>query len=153
MKERACQTTHSTEGVRPWINHLKPLEGCRCDQVWVGDVTYVRLKGHFFYLTVLMDAFTRMIRGWHISQHLTQSLTLNPLQEALRQSGSPEGHHSDQGVQSLSNAYVATLKAQGVEISVAQRGGFPWENGYAERLIRTVKEEVVHLNNGASKRL
>ena len=58
----------------------------------------------------------------------------------------PEGHHSDQGVQYLSNAYVATLEAHGVEISVARRGR-PWENGYAERLIRTLKAEEVHLND------
>ena len=84
--KRACQTTHSTEGVRPWVNHLKTLTVCRCDQVWVGDVTYIRLKGHFVYLALLMDVFTRMIRGWKLSEHLTQSLTLTPLQEALGQS-------------------------------------------------------------------
>ena len=142
--KRACQTTHSTKGVRPWINHLKTLEVCRCDQVWVGDVTYVRLKGHFVYLALLMDVFTRMIRGWKLSQHLTQSLTLNPLQEALRQSV-PEIHHSDQGVQYLSNAYISTLQHHNIEISVAQ-SGCPWENGYAERLIRTLKEEEIYLN-------
>ena len=143
--KRACQTTHSTEGVPPWINHLKTLEVCQCDQVWVGDVTYVRLKGHFVYLAVLMDVFTRMIRGWHISQHLTQSLTLTPLREALRQSV-PGIHHSDQGVQYLSNAYLSTLRRHNIEISVARRG-CPWENGYAERLIRTLKAEEIHLND------
>ena len=142
--KRACQTTHSTHGVRPWINHLKTLKVSRCDQVWVGDITYVRLKGHFVYLALLMDVFTRMIRGWQLGQHLTQALTLNPLQEALDQSV-PEIHHSDQGVQSLSNAYLSTLSRHGIEISVAARG-CPWENGYAERLIRTLKEEEVHLN-------
>ena len=85
--KRACQTTHSIDGVRPWGNRLKTLDICRRDQVWVGDITYVRLKGHFIYVCLLMDVFTRMIRGWHISQHLTQSLTLTPLQRALRQSG------------------------------------------------------------------
>ena len=142
--KRACQTTHSTEGVRPWINHLKTLEVCRCDQVWVGDVTYIRLKGHFVYLAVLMDVYTRMIRGWKLSQHLSQSLTLTPLQEALGQSV-PEIHHSDQGVQYLSDAYISTLERHNIEISVARRG-CPWENGYAERLIRTLKEEEIHLN-------
>ena len=143
--KRACQTTHSTDGLRPWINHLKTLEVCRCDQVWVGDITYVRLKGHFIYLALLMDVFTRMIRGWKLSQQLTQSLTLNPLREALRQSV-PEIHHSDQGVQYLSNAYLSTLRRHGIKVSVAPRG-CPWENGYAERLIRTLKEEEVHLND------
>ena len=91
-----------------------------------------------------MDVFTRMIRGWKLSQQLTQSLTLKPLQEALCQSV-PEIHHSDQGAQYLSNAYLSTLRCHGIEISVAQRE-CPWENGYAERLIRTLKEEEVHLN-------
>ena len=85
------------------------------------------------------------IRGWKLSQHLTQSLTLNPLEQALRQSV-PEIHHSDQGVQYLSSAYISTLKRHGIEISLARRG-CPWENGYAERLIRTLKEEEVHLND------
>ena len=89
--------------------------------------------------------YMRLIRTWHISRHLTQSLTLKPLKEAFCHSV-PESHHSDQGAQYLSKVYVATLEAHGVEISVARRGR-PWENGYAERLIRTLKEEEVHLND------
>ena len=143
--KRVCQTTTSLDGVCPYVNRLKDLEVCRCDQVWVADITYVRLKGRFIYVCLLMDVFTRMIRGWHLSQHLSQSLTLKPLEEALDHSV-PEIHHSDQGVQYLSKVYVATLEAHSVEISVAQRGR-PWENGYAERLIRTLKEEEVHLND------
>ena len=92
-----------------------------------------------------MDVFTRMIRGWQVSYHLNTPLTLKVLEQALRHSV-PEIHHSDQGVQYLSKAYVTTLEAHGVEISVAHRGR-PWENGYAERLIRTLKEEEIHLND------
>ena len=143
--KRARQTTHSIDGVHPWGNRVQTLDISRRDQVWVGDITYVRLKGHFVYVAVLMDVFTRMIRGWKLSQHLTQSLTLKPLEQALRQSV-PEIHHSDQGVQYLSNAYISTFKRHGIEISLARRG-CPWENGYAERLIRTLKEEEVHLND------
>ncbi len=143
--KRACQTTRSLQGDKPWSNRLETLEVSRQDQVWVADITYIRLKGRFIYLCLLMDVFTRMIRGWHLSQHLNQSLTLTPLKEALCHSVC-EIHHSDQGVQYLSKVYVATLKAHGVEISVARRGR-PWENGYAERLIRTLKEEEVHLND------
>ena len=128
-----CQTTTSVEGVRPYVNRLENLDVSRCDQVWVADITYVRLKGRFVYVSLLMDVFTRVIRGWHLSQHLTQSLTLKPLVAALCQSA-PEIHHSDQGVQYLSNAYISLLKQHSIEISVAQRG-HPWENGYAERLI------------------
>ena len=143
--KRACQTTKSLQGDKPWTNRLETLEVSRRDQVWVADITYVRLKGRFVYLALLMDVFTRMIRGWHLSQHLTQALTLTPLEAALCQS-LPEIHHSDQGVQYLSKAYITTLKAHGVEISVAHRGR-PWENGYAERLIRTLKEEEVYIND------
>ena len=143
--KRICQTTTSVADMHPWVNRLKDLEVSRCDQVWVGDMTYVRLKAHFVYVSLLMDVFTRRIRGWQVSQHLTQPLTLRPLEQALRQSV-PDIHHSDRGVQYLSNAYLSTLTEHGIEISVARRG-CPWENGYAERLIRTLKEEEVYLND------
>ena len=144
--KRVCQTTRSFEGQESWTNQLETLEISRPDQVWVGDITYVRLKKRFIYVAVLMDIFTRMIRGWQVGPYLNTSLTLKPLQEALLESGSPEIHHSDQGVQYLSTVYLSTLKAHGIEISLARRG-CPWENGYAERLIRTLKEEEVHLND------
>ena len=143
--KRVCQTTTSIDGVRPWVNRLENLDVSRCDQVWVGDITYVRLKARFVYVSLLMDVFTRMIRGWQVSQHLTQPLTLTPLQQALRRSV-PEIHHSDQGVQYLSSTYISTLRHHDIEISVARRG-CPWENGYAERLIRTLKEEEIYLND------
>ena len=145
--KRVCRTTRSLETPQPWGNRLENLDICRCDQVWVGDITYVRKpKSRFIYVCVLMDVFTRMIRGnRQVSQHLTQALTLKPLQDALHHSVC-DIHHSDQGVQYLSNAYITTLQEHGVEISVAHRGR-PWENGYAERLIRTLKEEEVHLND------
>ena len=73
--KRVCQTTNSLEGQQPWVNRVENLEISRQDQVWVGDVTYVRLKGHFVYVALLMGVFTRMISGWNLSQHLTQSLT------------------------------------------------------------------------------
>ena len=145
--KRICQTTTSIERMHPWVNRLKDLEVSQRDQVWVGDITYVRLKARFVYVSLLMDVFTRRIRGWQVSQHLTQPLTLRPLEQALCQSV-PEIHHSDQGVQYLSNVYLSTLAQHGVKISVARRG-CPWENGYAERLIRTLKEEEVYLNDYA----
>ena len=80
-----------------------------------------------------------------MSQHLTQFLTLKPFKEALHQSV-PEIHHSDQGVQYLSNVYLSVLKAHAIEISIPHRGCL-WENGYVERLIRTLKEEEAYLND------
>ena len=143
--KRACQTTKSLQGDKPWSNLLETLEVSHQDQVWVADITYVRLNGRFIYVCLLMDVFTRMIKAYQISQHLGQSLTLKPLKEALCHSV-PEIHHSDQGVQYLSKAYITTLEEHSVEISVAHRGR-PWENGYAERLIRTLKEEEVDIND------
>ena len=130
--KRVCQTTHSTDGPQPWQNHLKTLEVCRCDQVWVGDITYVRLKHRFIYVALLMDVFTRMIRGWKLSQHLTQSLTLEPYEQALHDRV-PEMHHSDQGVQYLSSAYLSKLKEHSIEISVA-----PQRVSLEERIRRKV---------------
>ena len=137
--KRACQTTQSLCSFGQWVNRLENLDICRRNQVWVGDITYVRLKGQFVYVSVLMDVFTRMVRGWQVSRHLTEPLTLEPLQQALTQNV-PEIHHSDQGVQYLSRAYISTLISHGIDISLAHRGR-PWDNGYAERLIRTLKEE------------
>ena len=142
--KRACQTTQSLHSFCQWVNRVENLDICRRNQVWVGDITYDRLKEQFVYVSVLMDVFTRMIRGWQLSRYLTQPLTLRPLQHALSQSV-PEIHHSDQGVQYLSTTYISALIGHGIEISLAHRGR-PWENGYAERLIRTLKEEEVHLN-------
>ena len=119
--KRAGQTTKSLQRDKPWSNRLETLEVSHQDQVWVADITYVRLKERFIYVSLLMDVFTRMIKAWQLSQHLSQSLTLNPLKEALCDSV-PEIHHSDQGAQYLSKAYITTLEAHGVEISVAHRG-------------------------------
>ena len=140
---RACQTTQSVAGLGQWVNRIENLDICRRNQVWVGDITSVRLKEQFIYVSVLMDVFTRVVRGWQVSLNLTQPLTLRPLQHALTQSV-PEIHHSDQGVEYLSTAYVSTLIRHGIDISLAHRGR-PWDNGYAQRLIRTLKEEEGHL--------
>ena len=90
-----------------------------------------------------MDVFIRMIRGWQLIRHLTQPPALRSLKQALQQNV-PEIHHSDQGVQYLSTAYISTLTQYGIDISLAHRG-CPWENGYAERFIRTLKEEEIYL--------
>ncbi|MGH2538364.1 MAG: IS3 family transposase, partial [Candidatus Promineifilaceae bacterium] len=113
------------------------------EQLWVGDITYIRLQRDFVFLAILMDVFSRGIRGWHLGRELDQTLTLTALERALigRQ---PHIHHSDQGVQYAAAGYVARLQAAAVAISMAEVGQ-AWQNGYAERLIRTIKEEEVNL--------
>ena len=104
----------------------------------------MRLKEDFVYLAVLMDVFTRVIRGWHLGTGLDQELTLAALRRGLEHSR-PEIHHSDQGVQYAATAYVELLKEADAQISMASVGE-PRENGYAERLMRTIKEEEVDLS-------
>ena len=91
-----------------------------------------------------MDVFTRCICGWHLGRNLDSDLTLTALRRAL-QSGHPEVHHSDQGVQYAATAYVDLLHETGAAVSMAD-GGAAWQNGYAERLMRTIKEEEVDLS-------
>jgi transposase InsO family protein len=114
------------------------------DQVWVCDITYIKLgQGEFVYLAIVLDVFTRAFRGWALSHGLGVELTLAALHQALVQ-GKPGIHHSDQGVQYAATDYVAVLKAAGIQISMAEVGHAE-QNGYAERVIRTIKEEEVHL--------
>jgi transposase InsO family protein len=116
------------------------------DEVWVADITYVRLKHSFVYLAVLMDVCTRAIRGWHLGRTLEQALTLEALLKAFATQHCPQIHHSDQGVQYAATEYTELLQAHGVRISMAEVGE-PTQNGYAERLMRTIKEEEVDLSD------
>jgi putative transposase len=138
------RTTDSRHAYPRFANLVEGLEVIRRDQVWVADITYIRLRKDFVYLSVIMDVFTRCIRGWHLGRSLEQELTLKSLEAALER-GCPEIHHSDQGVQYAATAYVGMLIAAGAAISMAGVGE-PEENGYAERLMRTIKEEEVDLS-------
>lgn len=141
---RSKRTTNSKHAFPRYPNLVKDLEITRPDQVWVADITYIRLRREFVYLAVLMDVFTRNIRGWHLSRSLEQTLTLAALERALIMAV-PEVHHSDQGLQYAATAYVDRLKNLNVNLSMAAVGE-PRENGYAERLMRTIKEEEVDLS-------
>ncbi len=140
---RVPRTTDSDHAYPRFANLVEGLEVERPDQVWVADITYVRLREEFIYLAVIMDVFTRTIRGWHLGRGLEQELTLTALGRALEQ-GRPEVDPSDQGVQYAAHAYVEMLEAAGAAISMASVG-VPEEDGYAERLMRTIKEEEVAL--------
>lgn len=138
-------TTDSRHDWPRFPNLVLGLQVTHPDQVWVGDITYIALRRDFVFLAVLMDVFTRAIRGWKLARSLDQMLTIAALERALQQ-GQPEIHHSDQGVQYAAGSYVQRLQAVGVAISMADVGA-AWQNGYAERLIRTIKEEEVYLSD------
>lgn len=136
-------TTDSRHGWPRFPNLVMELEITYPEHVWVGDITYVRMQRDFVYLAILMDVFTRSIRGWHLARGLDQVLTITALQRALA-CGQPTIHHSDQGVQYAAGDYVQLLQDAEVAISMADKGA-AWQNGYAERLIRTIKEEEIYL--------
>lgn len=142
---RKRRTTNSEHSFLRYPNLVELLVVERPDQVWVADITYIRLKQGFVYLAVLMDVFTRAIRGWHLDRSLDQSLTLTALQKALH-THCPQIHHSDQGLQYAATDYTDLLKQHNIQISMAEVGE-PTQNGYAERLMRTIKEEEVDLSD------
>jgi len=142
--KRRTTTTDSSHPFPRYPNLVEQLEIVRPEQVWVCDITYIRLREEFMYLAVVMDVFTRCIRGWHLGRSLDQGLTLRALEQAML-NHTPEIHHSDQGVQYAAIAYTAPLQEVGVQISMAEVGA-AWQNGYAERLMRTIKEEEVDLS-------
>lgn len=142
---RGRRTTNSNHDFPRYPNLVKNLKISRPDEVWVADITYIRLGSEFVYLAILMDVFTRAIRGWHLGRSLDQGLTLAALERALVVA-TPKIHHSDQGVQYAAAAYVERLRHMGVTLSMAAVGE-PRENGFAERLMRTIKEEEVDLSD------
>jgi putative transposase len=144
VKRRKCRTTNSDHPYPRYANLVKELEISSPEQVWVCDITYVRLGAGFVFLAIVMDVFTRLIRGWQLSKAIDQELTLAALRMALSDHV-PQIHHSDQGVQYAAHEYIDLLKDHQIQISMAAVGKAE-ENGYAERLMRTIKEEEVDLS-------
>ena len=103
-----CQTTNSKHPYGRYPNIIKQLEIVRLDQGWCADLTYIRLPKQFVYLAVLLDVFTRSIRGWELAGHMMEELPKAALRQALSRHR-PEIHHSDQGVQYTASGYVNLL--------------------------------------------
>lgn len=143
---RAWRTTDSAHRFRRYPNLVRGLGVLdHPNQVWVCDITYIVLAtGEVVFLAIVLDVFTRTIRGWALGRDLTHALTVMALQRALQQ-GCCAIHHSDQGVQYATPHYTQLLERRGVQISMSDTGQ-PWQNGYAERFMRTLKEEEVYLS-------
>jgi transposase InsO family protein len=135
------QTTDSHHPHPRYPNCIKGLKLTCPDQVWVADITYIRLGRRFIYLAVILDAFTRAVRGWALSRSLEQQLTLDALDMALAK-GTPFIFHSDQGSQYAAWNHTEQLLMRGVIISMSDTAR-PTQNGLVERFMRTVKEEHV----------
>jgi transposase InsO family protein len=135
------QTTDSHHPHLRYPNRIRGLKISRPDQVWVADITYIRLGRRFLYLAVILDAYTRSVRGWALSRSLEQQLTLEALDMALAK-GTPFIFHSDQGSQYAAWSHTERLLTLGVIISMSDKAS-PTQNGLVERFMRTVKEEHV----------
>lgn len=145
-KRSFVSTTDSSHSLKVFPNLARELKITAVDQLWVADITYIRLPREFVYLAVVLDAFSRRVIGWAIDRHLTTELTLKALQLALTTRSVPVGlvHHSDRGVQYASADYISLLIKHQIRVSMS-RPGNPYDNAKAERFMRTIKYEEVYL--------
>jgi putative transposase len=127
-----------------YLNLANRLKLTGPDQVWVADITFVRLKREFVYLAVLLDKFSRKVVGWNVDRTLTARLPLAALEMALEERSPRPGlvHHSDRGAQYAHAEYLRVLRHHRVMPSVS-RPGRPYDNGYCERFFRTIKQEEI----------
>lgn len=139
-------TTDSNHPLKVFPNLARELVVNDVDQLWVADITYIRLPREFVYLAVLLDAFSRRVIGWALERHLMTELTLQALQMALATRVVKPGlmHHSDQGKQYCAAEYVSLLIKHQIRISMSRTGN-PYDNAKAERFMRTIKYEEVYL--------
>jgi putative transposase len=138
-------TTDSRHGWRVWPNLARHLEPMATNQLWVADITYVRLAEAFVYLAVILDAFSRKVVGWAMADHLRASLALDALEIALKSRQVIPGglvHHSDRGIQYACDDYIARLEAVDILPSMS-RAGCPYDNAMAESFMKTLKSEQV----------
>jgi putative transposase len=149
LRQRAfVRTTDSRHKLMVYPNLTRELVLSNINQLWVADITYIRLLREFIYLAVLLDAFSRRCIGWAVSRHIDTQLTLSALQMALNTRTIHAGliHHSDRGVQYAATDYVAVLHDHKIEISMSRTGN-PYDNAKAERFMRTLKYEEIYMND------
>jgi putative transposase len=146
IKQRFIRTTDSEHGLAVYPNRIKGLEVTAVNQVWVADITYIRILTGFVFLAVLLDVFSRRVVGWSISKRIDHHLTLEALLMALRVRHPGPGliHHSDRGVQYACGQYVEKLQEHQAVISMSAKGS-PYDNAYAESFFKTLKKEEVYL--------
>jgi putative transposase len=148
LRKRAfVRTTDSDHDLRIYPNLARELKPSGVNQLWVADITYIRLLLEFVYLAVILDAFSRRVIGWALGRTLEAKLALAALQMAIGRGRVAPGlvHHSDRGVQYASKDYVDLLTEHDILISMSRRGN-PYDNAQAESFIKTLKYEEVYRN-------
>ena len=150
LRRRAfVSTTDSKHQFATYPNLARTLVLSDINQLWVADITYIRLRQQFIYLAALLDAYSRRCIGWALARYLDARLSLTALQMALQTRCFTAGqliHHSDRGVQYACHDYVRVLQQHQIRISMS-RVGNPYDNAKAERFMRTLKYEEVYLND------
>jgi putative transposase len=141
-------TTDSAHNHRIYPNLLKGKKTSDIDEVWVTDLTYIRLNKEFIYLAAILDRHSRKVIGWALSKSLRKEVCLAALQDAIAKRNPPKGciHHSDRGVQYACDQYVKILKENGFQISMSAKGN-PYDNAHMESFFKSLKYEEVHLYN------
>ena len=138
-------TTDSRHTLPVYPNLARHMTLTGLNQLWVADITFIRLRNEFVYLAVVLDAYSRRVIGWELGRTLEAELAIRALQMALRERNWKAEqliHHSDRGVQYASSDYTGILEQAGIQISMSRRGN-PYDNARAERFMRTLKEEEV----------
>jgi putative transposase len=146
LRRRKFVVTTDSDHSRPvYLNLAAQLELSGINQLWIADITYIRLEAEFIYLAVVIDAFSRRVIGWALDRTIEDDLALAALRVALEQRGTPVGlvHHSDRGSQYASADYTNLLKASGIAISMSHKAS-PWENAACESWMKTLKSEEVY---------
>ena len=144
-KRKFVVTTNSAHGLTVFKNLAGSMTLTGVDQLWVADITYIRLEEEFVYLAVILDAYSRRVIGWHLDDCMEASLTITALHMALSARGVRPGlvHHSDRGVQYASGDYTQLLKDNQIEISMSRKAS-PWDNAACESFMKTLKHEEVY---------
>jgi len=146
IKRQFIRTTDSEHGFPVYPNLLKGREVTAINQVWVADITYIRILTGFVFLAVILDVYSRRVVGWALAKRIDHHLTVAALKMALR-TRNPTAeliHHSDRGVQYACSEYVKELDDHRVQISMSAKGN-PYDNAYAESFFKTLKHEEISL--------
>ncbi len=144
-KRKFVVTTASGHGLAVYPNLAGSMQVSGVDQLWVADITYIRLEEEFVFLAVILDAYSRRVIGWELDRTLEDRLTLAALRMALAQRAVRAGlvHHSDRGIQYASGDYIQQLKEHGITISMSRKAN-PWDNAACESFMKTLKWEEVY---------
>lgn len=146
-RQSFVRTTDSAHGWPVYPNLAAKLQATGCNQLWVADLTYIRLRREFAYLAVVLDAWSRRVVGWALGETLEAELTLTALRMAIAERRPRPGlvHHSDRGVQYACGAYRELLQQHGLRGSMSRKGN-PYDNAFAESFMKTLKHEEVYRN-------